>query len=196
MYSNPLTPLFVVARQEININEGILRIYINKVVPAICDPGDDSQYGSSALCDIACLQALSRRIHIGKFVAESKFMVEPEIFTALVKARDIAGINGFLTNEVVEDRVVHRARLKAVAFGQDAFSDADVGFKVDPGVIAELYRDMVIPMTKQVQVRYLFERVGGVDPPRDDEWPASLLGYSDHRDPPSEATVKRAANWM
>ena len=188
-------PLSIATLQEININEDILRIYVNKVVPAICDPADDSQYGSSALCDIACLQALSRRIHIGKFVAESKFMVEPEKFTALVKARDIEGINGFLTNEVVEDRVVHRARLKAVAFGQDAFSDADAGFKVDPGVIAKLYRDMVIPMTKQVQVRYLFERVGGVDPPRDDEWPLSLLGYSNYQASPSEM-AKRAANWM
>jgi chorismate mutase len=168
---------------------------MDKVVPSIAKQGDDSQYGSSAICDIACLQALSRRIHIGKFVAESKYMVEPEKFTALVNARDISGINGFLTNDVVEDRVVHRARLKAVAFGQEAFSGAEVGFKVNPNVIAELYRDMVIPLTKQVQVRYLFERVGGVDPPRDDEWPSSLLGYSDIPTAP-EANVKRATNWM
>jgi hypothetical protein len=30
------------------------------------------------------------------------------------------------------------------------FSDADVGFKVAPNDIAELYRDMIIPLTKQV----------------------------------------------
>ena len=89
------------------------------------------------------------------------------------------------------------ARLKAVAFGQDAFSDADVGFKVDPAAIAELYREFVIPLTKQVQVRYLFERVSA-DPPRDDEWPASLLGYQDDLTGASgsQPTKQRTTNWM
>lgn len=83
-----------------------------------------------------------------------------------------------------------RARLKAVAFGQDAFSDVDVGFKVDPRHIVALYRDMIIPLTKQVQVRYLFERVG-VDPPRQEEWPASLLAYQER--PSSE---RPPSSWM
>ena len=62
----------------------------------------------------------------------------------------------------------NRARLKAVAFGQEAFSDTDAGFKVEPSAIVAIYRDMIIPLTKQVQVRYLFQRVGGVEPPKDD----------------------------
>jgi hypothetical protein len=32
--------------------------------------GDDGNYGSSAVCDTECLQALSKRIHFGKFIAE------------------------------------------------------------------------------------------------------------------------------
>ena len=39
----------------------------------ICEPGDDEQHGSSVVCDVNALQALSRRVHLGKFVAESKF---------------------------------------------------------------------------------------------------------------------------
>lgn len=49
--------------------------YISEIVPLICDPGDDEQHGSSAVCDVHVLQALSRRVHLGKFVAESKFQV-------------------------------------------------------------------------------------------------------------------------
>lgn len=52
-----------------------LRRYVSEVVPKICEPGDDNQHGSSIICDIGALQALSRRVHLGKFVAESKFQV-------------------------------------------------------------------------------------------------------------------------
>lgn len=40
---------------------------------AIAAPGDDGNYGSAATIDVLCLQALSKRIHYGKFVAEAKF---------------------------------------------------------------------------------------------------------------------------
>lgn len=36
-------------------------------------PGDDFNYGSAATLDVQCLQALSQRIHYGKWVAEAKF---------------------------------------------------------------------------------------------------------------------------
>lgn len=49
--------------------------YVSKIVPMICEPGDDDQHGSSVVCDVNALQALSRRVHLGKFVAESKFQV-------------------------------------------------------------------------------------------------------------------------
>jgi hypothetical protein len=40
---------------------------------AIAAPGDDGNYGSAATLDVLALQALSKRIHYGKFVAEAKF---------------------------------------------------------------------------------------------------------------------------
>ena len=55
-----------------NINPQILQAYLDHVVPRTCSDGDDAQHGSSALADIAVLQALSRRVHYGKFVAEAK----------------------------------------------------------------------------------------------------------------------------
>lgn len=57
-----------------------LRRYVSEIVPMICEPGDDEQHGSSVVCDVSALQALSRRVHLGKFVAESKFQVHTRIF--------------------------------------------------------------------------------------------------------------------
>lgn len=154
----------------INVNSLVMDTYQNQLVPAICLDGDDQQHGSSALCDITVLQALSRRIHNGKFVAESKFSQNTEELTALVKARDVDGIYDFLTFKVVEEQICARARVKAALYGQDAFFESDAGFKVDPNMIVSIYRDMIMPLTKQVQILYLFDRVG-VDPPSYSEMP-------------------------
>lgn len=43
------------------------------LLAAIAAPGDDGNYGSAATLDLLALQALSKRIHYGKFVAEAKF---------------------------------------------------------------------------------------------------------------------------
>ena len=36
--------------------------------------------------------------------------------------------------------------------------------KVDPAVIEEVYRDIIIPMTKDIEVAYLFRRCGREPP--------------------------------
>jgi hypothetical protein len=48
---------------------------------AIATPGDDGNYGSAATLDVLALQALSKRIHYGKFVAEAKFRWAPQLCT-------------------------------------------------------------------------------------------------------------------
>ena len=64
---------------QININDKIKSVYIHNLVPGLCDlDTNDEHYGSSAVCDIAALQALSSRIHYGKFVAEAKFQANLE----------------------------------------------------------------------------------------------------------------------
>jgi chorismate mutase len=56
----------------VNFNKKLLRTYVQTIAPSLAKRGDDEQHGSTVLADIAVLQALSRRIHYGKFVAESK----------------------------------------------------------------------------------------------------------------------------
>ena len=52
--------------------------------------------------DIAVLQALSKRIHFGKFIAEAKFQAETERYTKLILANDADGIMEALTDSTVE----------------------------------------------------------------------------------------------
>ena len=175
------------------------------IVPAIAKHGDDEQYGSTVIGDIAALQALSKRVHFGKFVAESKYQSNPEGFQKLVNANDAAGVMKLLTNEKVEEQVLTRARLKATTYGREPLlailpkveggddttsiiaaaaasavvaaveamkksSDDDDSYqikgKVDPVIIESIYRDIIIPMTKDIEVAYLFLRCGK-DPPKE-----------------------------
>ena len=175
------------------------------IVPAIAKHGDDEQYGSTVIGDIAALQALSKRVHFGKFVAESKYQSNPEGFQKLVNANDAAGVMKLLTNEKVEEQVLTRARLKATTYGREPLlailpkveggddttsiiaaaaasavvaaveamkksSDGDDSYqikgKVDPVIIESIYREIIIPMTKDIEVAYLFLRCGK-DPPKE-----------------------------
>ena len=176
--------------------------YLNLVVPAITAKGDDEQYGSTVLADITVLQALSKRIHYGKFVAESKYRSDPEGFQKLVDAGDADGVMKLLTNEKVEEQVLTRARLKAATYGREPLlaampsvknGDDDsstaiiasaaamavvaaceavqnqenvVKGKVDPAIIEAIYKQLIIPMTKDIEVAYLFMRCGK-EPPKE-----------------------------
>lgn len=59
--------------KAVNINDKIMEVYLQDVLPRITADGDDGNYGSAATLDVLCLQALSKRIHYGKWVAEAKF---------------------------------------------------------------------------------------------------------------------------
>jgi chorismate mutase len=183
---------------DVNFNPILLRKYIEVIVPAITHSGDDEQHGSSVLADIAVLQALSRRVHYGKFVAESKYLADPEGYHKLVDAGDAEGVMKLLTNEAVEAKVLRRARLKAATYGTEPLlaslppiesqteeasivaaaaasavvaaleamgSNGTTEKKVCPRQVESIYRDIIIPLTKDVEVAYLFRRCGKEPPP-------------------------------
>lgn len=153
---------------NININSKIMNIYINDIVPGLTSPGDDFNYGSTATLDVPCLQALSKRIHYGKFVAEAKFLAKTEQYSELIRAGDADGIMDLLTDKEVERRVLERVRRKAATFGQDITENgAPQGgaegsrLKVCPDLVARVYEDIVMPLTKEVEVIYLLRRLDG-----------------------------------
>ncbi|EJT77954.1 chorismate mutase [Gaeumannomyces tritici R3-111a-1] len=152
---------------DVNVNPKIKEFYTEKFLPAVCsDFGHDDRgpqqenYGSTATEDIACLQSLSRRIHFGKFVAESKFLKEQDRFTALIKACDRDGIGRAITNEAVEKQVLERLRLKAETYGRDPSTpQSDIPNKINVDAVVAMYKDFVIPLTKEVEVEYLMQRL-------------------------------------
>jgi len=153
---------YPIKKTDININNHIKDIYINKILTAMCVAGDDGQYGSSAICDVAALQALSKRIHYGKFVAESKFLSDKETYLSLIKAKDKAAIREKITNKNVEKRLIKRVALKAATYGKEidltAPEQENQKQKICPQLVADIYEKWLIPLTKDVEVDYLMAR--------------------------------------
>eukprot|EP01083_Nonionella_stella_P043272 116755_1 len=140
-----------------NVNAKIREYYRSSILPSICESGDDGNYGSSAVRDVNCLQELSKRIHYGKFVAETKFCQEPSRFAEIVKSKDReARLMEEITDSKVEERVLERIRSKVKNYISHMSS---ANHRLDPETVTAIYRDFVIPLTKDVQVTYLCNRV-------------------------------------
>ena len=141
---------------DININETVRRIYENDIIRVICRDGDDNEYGSSAVCDVACLQAISKRIYYGKFVAESKFLEgQPDLLEAIDRG-DSEAVMRAITDEEVEAAVLSRVAAKAGTYTRE-LAETAVSTTVAPETIVDIYRRIIIPLNKEVQVRYLLE---------------------------------------
>lgn len=138
---------------SINHNQVILDNYFNLVLPKITegeDEDEDENLGSAVTADINLLQALSRRIHLGKLVAQSKYNSDPEWYS---QPHTDTELFIKLTNQRVEDDIVARLSKKLKNFTKDTSNDLlNIRFNTD--TIAEIYQDFIMPTTKQVQISY------------------------------------------
>ncbi|KFK41353.1 hypothetical protein AALP_AA2G119300 [Arabis alpina] len=149
---------------SINVNKKVWNMYFRHLLPRLVKPGDDGNCGSAALCDTMCLQKLSKRIHFGKFVAEAKFCENPAAYETAIREQDRTKLMQLLTYETVEDVIKKRVEIKARIFGQDimindAEAGADPSYKIKPSLVAKLYGERIMPLTKEVQVEYLLRRL-------------------------------------
>ena len=150
-YTNPLVP------NDININACIRQVYEQEIVPRICAPGDDRQWGSSAVGDVGLLQAISKRIHYGKFVAEAKYRENPDGFLPLIQRKDTSGLMQAITKEAVEAQVLERVFRKTEAYGTELkVNNRD--YRVPPDAVRDIYARWIMPLNKEVQVQYLLIR--------------------------------------
>ncbi|XP_073056189.1 chorismate mutase 1, chloroplastic-like [Primulina eburnea] len=152
------------AADAININVQIWEMYFRSLLPILAKEGDDGNHGSAATCDIICLQALSKRIHYGKFVAEAKFRASQDAYKSAIIAQDRAQLMDLLTHPAVEETVKRRVEQKTRRFGQELTVDGgeDVNnpvYKINPCLVSDLYDNWIMPLTKQVQVEYLLRRL-------------------------------------
>ena len=84
--------------------------------------------------------------------------------TELIKNRDAAGLDAAITNSAVEQQVLQRLATKARTYGRDPSAGAETlsskaADKVDVDAVVAIYRDLVIPLTKEVEVEYLLSRL-------------------------------------
>ncbi|GLT56548.1 hypothetical protein SLA2020_295830 [Shorea laevis] len=149
---------------SININKRVWDMYFRDLIPRLVKQGNDGNCGSTAVCDTMCLQTLSKRIHYGKFVAEAKFRESPNDYTAAIRAQDRNRLMEMLTYPVVEEAIKLRVEIKAKTYGTEVTvgkqqHEAYPVYKIKPSLVADLYGEWIMPLTKEVQVEYLLRRL-------------------------------------
>lgn len=160
----PETGLVISDAELVNMTGPIREDYLG-LLPRLCGEGDDGHWGSAVEHDVICLQALSRRIHFGAlYVGETKYRENPEGFARLVADGDEDGMSAAITRAEVELQVLARVRAKVAAV--QAVSDPGLRRLVDPEVLVGFFRETIIPLTKEGEVRYLSQRVGAKTLPR------------------------------
>ncbi|KAI0320522.1 chorismate mutase [Amylostereum chailletii] len=170
---------------SVNANPSILSFYTRSIVPRIthqatlalasikrssgvigdAEHEDDGNYGSAATIDVEVLQAISKRVHYGKFVSESKFSHDPAAFIPHIQSGNTEALGSLITKPEVEQRLLQRLRKKATLYAQDFASDGEVvpsKGKIDVDGVVDLYESYIIPLTKEVEVDYLLQRLDGL----------------------------------
>ncbi|KAH9065534.1 chorismate mutase [Lactarius vividus] len=173
---------------KVNVNASILSFYVRSIVPRITvqatltlaclkrsrgitgddELEDDGNYGSAATVDVEVLQAISKRVHYGKFVSESKFRQNPAVFIPHIQQGNTESLTALITNLEVERRLLIRLRKKAMLYAQDFANDGEPlnnctsKGKIDVDCVVDLYESYIIPLTKEVEVDYLLQRLDGL----------------------------------
>lgn len=94
------------------------------------------------------------------FVSESKFLSCPSDFIPHILNPNPKALEDLITKPAVEAALLIRLEKKARWYGQELGSDGEVlvsesgGEKVDVREVVRLYRDYIIPLTKDVEVSF------------------------------------------
>ncbi|KAF9510954.1 hypothetical protein BS47DRAFT_1331340 [Hydnum rufescens UP504] len=194
----PLSIPHILHPNNINANPSILSFYTRAIVPLVTRHAtrelaslkrshgkngpeefeDDGNYGSAAIADVSVLQVISRRVHYGKFVSESKFRSDPASFVPHILKPNPAALEALITKPAVERALLARIGKKTSIYGpelgpdgelpargsidgnQDGKGETNVGkWRVDVESVRELYESWIIPLTKEVEVEYLLHRL-------------------------------------
>ncbi|KAB5595864.1 hypothetical protein CTheo_628 [Ceratobasidium theobromae] len=175
---------------KINVNSSIMTFYTRMIVPRITrratqelamakrnagivgegEYEDDGNYGSAATIDVEVLQAISKRVHYGKFVSESKFRSHPADFIPHILNPNPEALLNLITKPEVEATLLERVHKKTSIYAQELNPGGEpiknstgVGkWKIDIECVRDLYESWVIPLTKEVEVDYLLHRLDGL----------------------------------
>lgn len=117
------------------------------------------------------------------FVSESKFLSAPKDFIPHILANppNATALAALITKPEVEARLLVRLANKARVYGCEMDADGHIiavpggdgsQGKIDIDQVVRLYRDWVIPLTKDVEVDYLVHRLDDVPQTQIDAWMA------------------------
>jgi chorismate mutase len=157
----PNSPLRIDNPDVVNVTRHIVAGY-RRFLPQLCSapgsrPTDDGQYGSSVEHDVLAIQAIARRVHFGAlYVAESKYAAAPGEFEPLIRAGARDAILERITRREVEQRILERVADK-VDYIQATINET-VRRRIDAAIVLDLYRDVIIPLTKEGELLYLSAR--------------------------------------
>jgi chorismate mutase len=124
--------------------------YLRVLLPALCDPGQDTGQPACLSADGACLDALARRLALSVHVATRKREAIPEALQAALKSGSATKVEQAITNPDVEAEVLARIQARA----RTRASQSEV-----PGRIAGLYTEWIIPLSRKIQVHGLLAAV-------------------------------------
>lgn len=142
--------------EKVNLTDAIRSSYF-ELIPILCRPGDDGQYGSTVEYDVSAVQAISRRIHFGSmYIAERKYRENPAVFRKLAECNDTQGILERITRKSVEDLIITRIRGKT--YSTQACINRLIRHFVDPEIIVNFYQNTIIPLTKKGEILYILNR--------------------------------------
>ncbi|KAG6830714.1 hypothetical protein H0H87_007301 [Tephrocybe sp. NHM501043] len=188
----PLSFPKILYSNNINANPSILSFYTRAIVPRITRRAtlalstlkrangivgddefeDDGNYGSAATIDVEVVQAVSKRVHYGKFVSESKFLENPAAFIPHIQNPNRQALEALITKPEVERKLLIRLQKKAATYAQDIGIDTEIlpngsprlngTAKIDVDGVVDLYESYIIPLTKEVEVDYLLHRLDGL----------------------------------
>ena len=116
-------------------------------------------------------------LSLGMFVAESKFRSAPQDFIPhiLSSPPNNEALACLITKPAVEAKLLVRLENKAKLYGGEMDGDGKVvqtggKGKIDVGKIVDMYRDHVIPLTRDVEVDYLIHRLDGIPQEQVGKW--------------------------
>jgi chorismate mutase len=112
--------------------------------------------------DVALLQLLSNRAHIGKVVAESKYAGNASLYTPLIHAQNSSAIRTLLTNTTQETQVLQQADAAAVALATAWTAAGELvpaTFETSVrSATAKVFREL-IDITTEIEIEYLLQRL-------------------------------------
>lgn len=90
---------------------------------------------------------------------EAEFLIE-----STLTLQDKDKLMDILTYPEVEESIKRRVEEKAKNYGMEKITDGkdhenELVYKIEPSLVADLYSDWIMPLTKEVQVAYLLRRL-------------------------------------